>query len=127
MVEAFEDRRWRQHGQPGGGELDCERKPVQGSADLGDDRRVRCIELEVSSRRPRSLAEQDNGFRLTQLGERRIGARQRERGHRPGNLSDDTQRLAARGEDAKLRTTPQQAMRRVGARVEQVLAGVQRQ
>ncbi len=59
------------------------------------------------------------------LGARQLGQRQRR--HPQGDLAGDPQRLAAGGQDAQARAGPQQRVRELGTRLDQVLAVVQHQ
>ena len=85
MFEPGQDLRGREELDPGGGELDCEWKPVEAAADLGD----LAVGGEVGLDRAGPLEEERGGLVL-------------ERRDRVLVLAREVERLAAGGEDAKL-------------------------
>ena len=107
---------------PGSGQLDRQRDPVEGTAKFRDGAGVFRGERETwgSSQRP-------FGKKLDSIPWRRAGGGNGQRGHRPHRLTGDPQRLATGGQQPQLSRARQQPLAQPGAGVEQVLAVVERE
>jgi len=112
LVKARQQRARRQHLDPGGGELDGQRQPVQAVADRGDRGGVLRGEREVGPDAPRPLHEQAHRRRLPQRldrGEaRRVGVGQGQRRHGELLLAARPQQGAARHQHTQRRAPLQQ-------------------
>ncbi len=126
LVEAVEQAVQGQGAQPGGGELDGQRQPVQPAADRHDDRDRVVADRQPDALGPGPVHEQRD--RVRGLGRHRAGIaglRQRQRRHPVDDLSADAERLTAGGEQAHPRASPDEGIGGLGARVDQVLAVVE--
>ena len=125
VVQAGEDGGRRQHLDPGCGEFDRQREPVEHLADVGDVGGVRLVDLESRAGGASPVAEQANGLGLLDLLQRRARMGEAERRNRPGHLAGHGERLAAGGQDGECRAVPEQPAggRRTG--IHEVLARVE--
>ena len=127
VVQAGGDLLDRQHVHPRRGQFNRQRDAVEPVADLGHGRRLLVGQTERPEGSLRSLDEQPHRRVLHQLlGWREVAeVGQRERRQAQGDLTSDTQKFAARGQDAELGTRPQQPLGERRASVDQVLAVIQ--
>ena len=113
VVESPRDLLYRQGLDPGGGELDGQRQPVEGSADRLDDGGGLLVEHEPGAQLCGAGGEQRD----------RVGDRERFEGI--DGLAVEPQRKLAGGEDAQVRGGVQQAGGQVGHGVDDVFAVVE--
>jgi hypothetical protein len=113
----------RQRPQPGRGELDGQRQPVQPPADRHDQRDRLGIDGQASTLCSRSVDEQHD--RVAGLRSRRAGSGERQRRHPVDGLAADAERLAAGDQQMHPRAAPRDGIGGLSAGADQVLAVVQ--
>ncbi len=132
IVQPLDDLLEGEQANPRGGQFDGERNAVESPADLRDEVDVVVAQLKGGTCRGRAVQKKTNGLELRQaLGGRgsagevapRLG--KRERWQRPGRFARHAQRLAAAGQDAKLRTRTQQRFGEARAGSDEVFAIVE--
>ena len=115
-----------QRAQPGGGQLDGQRHPVQPPADRHHQLGGLPADGKLDTLRSGPLNEQrDRIGRLRRPGVRIAGSRKRQRRHPVNGLSADAERLAAGGQQMHPRAAPQDQLSGLGAGADQVLAVVE--
>jgi len=112
--------------QPGGGQLDGQRHPVQPPADRHHQRAGLLASGHAGALRPGPVDEQRHRVgRVRRRGAVVTGSGQRQRRHPVNGLPADAERLSAGGQQMHPRAAPQDRVGGLGAAVDQVLAVVQ--
>jgi hypothetical protein len=127
VVQAPRDLLGGYHPDAGGGQLDRQRDAVEPAADLRDRGAVRLAEAEGGEHGARAVDEELHRLAGGQplRGELLRVVGERERGHQPGRLARNAERLAAARQQREARAAPQQRIGERGAGVDQVLAVVE--
>ena len=126
LIEPGADLRHRQRSQPGRGELQGQRDPVQAHADRRHRRGVGVIEGEALPVHGGALGEQLHRLERGQpAGGGEIGGRDGQRRNPEDVLSADAQRFPARDQQIRPRAGSQQGVGQLGGRAEHVLGVVE--
>ena len=112
-MKAREDLLRGHDAEPGGGQLDGQRQPIDPVANLGDGRVGLLRGHELGLPLPRPLDEQAVGVLMSQ------------RLQPPDSLPLNAQRLAAGGHDPDVRARLEQGRRQLGRLIDHVLAVVE--
>ena len=126
LIEPGADLRHRQRTQPGRGELQGQRNPVQPHADRRHRRGVGVVEGEALPVHQGALGEQLHRLESGQpAGGGQIGGRDGQRGNPEDVLPADAQRLPARDQQTRPRAGPHHGVGQLGGRAEHVLGVVE--
>ena len=125
VVQPPRDLGQRQRPEPGGGQFDRQRQPVQAPDDVDDEGDRLVVDLETGADRGRALGEQPDGREADRLLGGNPGHRLAERRDRQQRFAGDAERLPAGGDDPQPRAVAEQFVRQVRAGVDEVLAVVE--
>ena len=126
LIEPGADLRHRQRTQPGRGQLQGQRDPVQPDADRRHRRGVGGVQGEAPPVHHGALGEQLHRLESRQpAGGGQISGRHRQRRNPEHALPADAQRLPARDQQARPRAAPHQGVGQLGGRAEHMLGIVQ--
>ena len=126
LIEPGADLRHRQRTQPGRGQLEGQRDPVQPHADRRHRRGVGGVQGEAPPGHHGALREQLHRLESRQpVGRGQIGGRHRQRRNPEHSLPADAQRFPARDQQARPRARPHQGVGQLGGRAEHMLGIVQ--
>ena len=116
------------HGaQPGRGQLDRQRQPVQCPADARHRRERAGVDREILAHRAGPVAQQLNGWRGLDLARAGVPVRQGQRLDLPQRFAGDAERLPARRQDPQPLALPEHPVGERRGRLDHVLAVVQDQ